>query len=112
MEHLESLFVIFTQYISPSYPIPGTLEMIPLAWKCNSKQLLSKTLNSRMNIIETRAVLNIVKTDGKWAPEANSGFFFKVMFSSKRKVHDNILSKYKTILRNKSENDSVQVCFS
>ena len=47
----------------------GTLEMIPLAWKFNSKKLLCKTLNSRMNIIETRAVLNIVKTDGKWAPE-------------------------------------------
>ena len=40
-----------------------------MAWKFNSKQLLSKTLNSRMNIIETRAVLNIVKTDRKWAPE-------------------------------------------
>ena len=38
--------------------------------KLNSKQLLSKTLNSRMNIIETRAVLNIVKTDGKFALEA------------------------------------------
>ena len=49
--------------------VHGTLEMIPSAWKFNSKQLLSKTLNSRMNIIETRAVLNIVKTDGKWAPE-------------------------------------------
>ena len=48
----------------------GTLELIPLAWKFNSKQLLSKTLNSRMNIIETRAVLNIVKTDRKCAPEA------------------------------------------
>ena len=47
----------------------GTLEMIPLAWKFNSKQLLSKTLNSRMNIIETRAVWNIVQKDGKWAPE-------------------------------------------
>ena len=44
--------------------VHGNLEMIPLAWKFNSKQLLSKTLNSRMNIIETRAVLNIVKTDG------------------------------------------------
>ena len=42
----------------------GTLEMIPLAWKLNSKQLLCKTLNSRMNIIETRAVFNIIKTDG------------------------------------------------
>ena len=50
--------------------VHGTLEMIPLAWKFNSKQLLSKTLNSRMNIIETRAVLNSVKTDGKWAPES------------------------------------------
>ena len=26
-------------------------------WKLNSKQLVSKTFNSRMNIIETRAVL-------------------------------------------------------
>ena len=42
----------------------GTLEMICLAWKFNSKQLLSKTLNSRMNIIETTAVLNVVKTVG------------------------------------------------
>ena len=49
--------------------VHGTLETIPLAWKFNSKQLLCKTLNSSMNIIETRAVLNIVKTDGKWAPE-------------------------------------------
>ena len=45
--------------------VHGTLERILLAWKFNSKQLLCKTLNSRMNIIETRAVLNIVKTDGK-----------------------------------------------
>ena len=49
--------------------VHGTLAMPPVAWKFNSKQLLCKTLNSRMNIIETRAVLNIVKTDGKWAPE-------------------------------------------
>ena len=41
--------------------VHGTLEMISLAWKFNSKQLLSKTLNSRMNIIETRAVSNIIK---------------------------------------------------
>ena len=58
--------------------VHGTLEMIPLAWKFNSKQLSFRTLNSRMNIIETRAILNIVKTDGKYivkkdrkyAPEA------------------------------------------
>ena len=58
--------------------VHGTLEMIPLTWKFNSKQLLCKTLNSRMNIIETRAVSNIVKMNGKYivkkdrkyAPEA------------------------------------------
>ena len=50
--------------------VHGTLQMILLAWKFNSKQHLSKTLNSRMNIIETRAVLNIVQKDRKLAPEA------------------------------------------
>ena len=50
--------------------VHGTLEMIPLAWKFNSKQLLCKTLNSRINIIETRAVL---KTENIQV-EANSGF--------------------------------------
>ena len=44
--------------------VHGTLEMTWLAWKFNSKQLLSKTLNSRMYIIETRAVLNMVKKVG------------------------------------------------
>ena len=48
--------------------VHGTLEMIPLTWKFNSKQLLSKTLNSRMNIIETRAVLILSKKTekGSW----------------------------------------------
>ena len=41
--------------------VHGTLEMIPMAWKFNSKKLLLKTLNSRMNIIETRALLNMDK---------------------------------------------------
>ena len=50
--------------------VHGTLEMIPLAWKFNSKKLLSKTLNSRMNIIETRAVL---KTENIQV-EVNLGF--------------------------------------
>ena len=40
-----------------------------MAWKLNSKQLLSKTLNSRMNIIETRAVLNIVNKAKQEDPE-------------------------------------------
>ena len=50
--------------------VHGTLEMLPLTWKFNSKQLLSKTLNSRMNIIETRAVF---KTEN-FQVETNSGF--------------------------------------
>ena len=50
--------------------VHGTLQMILLAWKLHSKQLLCKTLNSSINIIETRAVLNIVKKDVKYALEA------------------------------------------
>ena len=50
--------------------VHGTLEVVPLALKFNSKQLLCKTLNSRMNIIETKTVLNLVKKVGKCAPEA------------------------------------------
>ena len=46
--------------------VHGTLGMALMAWKFNSKQLLSKTLNSSMNIIETRAVSNIVKKDGNY----------------------------------------------
>ena len=49
--------------------VHGTLETTSMAWKFNSKQLLCKTLNSRINIIETRAVLNIVKTDGKYVDD-------------------------------------------
>ena len=60
--------------------VHGTLIMIQLAWKFNSKQLLCKTLNSRMNIIETRAVLNIIQKDGKWNGNSrnsvdDSGYF-------------------------------------
>ena len=46
--------------------VHGTLEIISLAWKFNYKELLCKTLTSRMNIIETIAVSNIVKKDGKY----------------------------------------------
>ena len=49
--------------------VHGTLGMAVMAWKFNSKQLLSKTLNCRMNIIETRAVSIIIKKDGKYVPE-------------------------------------------
>ena len=63
-EHLKSLSIQYWKsevHKRKKTAVHGTLEMIPLAWKFNSKQLLSKTLNSRMNIIETRAVLNIIK---------------------------------------------------
>ena len=73
--------------------VHGTLNVIPLAWKLNSKQLLCKTLNSRMSIIETRAVLNIVKTVRKCTPEAKrEGLELKCL--SKRKVDDHFSSKY------------------
>ena len=36
--------------------VHGTLRMSQDDWKFNSKQILSKTFNSRMNIIETRAI--------------------------------------------------------
>ena len=50
--------------------VHGTLGLALMAWKFNSKQLLCKTLNSRINIIETRAVSNIVKKRGKFDPGA------------------------------------------
>ena len=37
----------------------GTLLISKDDWKFNSKQLLSKTFNSMMNIIETRPVLEL-----------------------------------------------------
>ena len=37
--------------------VHGTLLISQDDWKLNSKQLLSKTFNSRMNIIETRDIL-------------------------------------------------------
>ena len=36
----------------------------------NFQQVLLKTLIPRMNTLKDTAVLNIIKTDGKWAPEA------------------------------------------
>ena len=54
--------------------VHGTLGLALMAWKFNSKQLLSKTLNSRINIIETRAVLKIVKKDKKYALDKISKF--------------------------------------
>ena len=51
--------------------VHGTL--VSLAWQFNSKKFLCKTLNSRINIIETRAVLNIVNKDGKYVLEDKMG---------------------------------------
>ena len=50
----------------------GTLGMISLSWKFNFKQLLCKTLNSRMNIIETRAVSKKTKM-GSWGQTGGLG---------------------------------------
>ena len=50
--------------------VHGTLEMTYLAVKFNFQQVLLKTLIPRMNALKDTAVLNIIKTDGKWAPEA------------------------------------------
>ena len=70
-------YQVFYKYLKPEMRkckktgVHGTLQIIPNAWifleiisnfYVNYKQLLCKKLNSRMNIIETRAVLN--KTDG------------------------------------------------
>ena len=49
----------------------GTLTVIALDWASNYRPFLYKTLNSRINIIETRADSNIVQTDGKCALEVN-----------------------------------------
>ena len=40
-----------------------------MAVEFNFQQVLLKTLIPRMNTLKDTAVLNIIKTDGKWAPE-------------------------------------------
>ena len=59
----------------------GTLQVITMAWKFNSKQLLYKTLNSRMNIIETRAVLNMGSGGQTGGPGINPKVFFALIFN-------------------------------
>merc|ERR1712106_484349 len=44
----------------------GTYEAVEF----NFRQISLKTLIPRMNTLKDTAVLNIIKTDGKWAPEA------------------------------------------
>ena len=39
--------------------VHGTLEMVPLAWKFNSKKLFVLTLNSRMSGLKAMDDLNI-----------------------------------------------------
>ena len=41
-----------------------------MAVEFNFQQVLLKTLIPRRNTLKDTAVLNIIKTDGKWAPEA------------------------------------------
>ena len=49
--------------------VHGTLEMTYKAVEFNFQQVLLKTLIPTMNTLKDTAVLNIVKTDGKGAPE-------------------------------------------
>ena len=66
--------------------------MIPLAWKFNSKQLLCKTLNSRINIVETRAVLK----KENFQVEVNLGFLKLMMnFSANTSIDDKCLNLFK-----------------
>ena len=50
--------------------VHGTLGMINMAVKFNFQQVLLKTLIPTKNTLKDMAVLNIIKTDVKWAPEA------------------------------------------
>ena len=50
--------------------VHGTLEMTYKAVKLNFQQVLLKTLIPPMNTSKDMAVLKIIKTDGKCAPEA------------------------------------------
>ena len=50
--------------------VHGTLEMTYMAVKFNFQQVSLKTLIPTMNTLKDMAVLNIIKTDGKCAPEA------------------------------------------
>ena len=61
----------------------GTLLMLLKALSSFFLELLCKTLNSRMNIKETRAVSNIIKKNGKCAPDPKNNP--KVLLSVKLK---------------------------
>ena len=50
--------------------VHGTLEMTYMAVQSIFQQVLLKTLIPTMNTLKDMAVLNIMKTDGKCAPEA------------------------------------------
>ena len=51
--------------------VHGTLLMSQDDWKLNSKQILPTTFNSRVNIIETRAVLKSSKQTENGLRRAN-----------------------------------------
>ena len=50
--------------------VHGTLTLTNMTVKFNFQQVLLKTLIPTMNTLKDLAVLNIIKTDGKCAPEA------------------------------------------
>ena len=53
--------------------VHGTLRMTYMAVEFNFQQVSIKRLIPRMNTLKDAAVLNIIKTDGKWAPDKCSG---------------------------------------
>ena len=61
--------------------LQGTLGVTYMAVEFNFQQILLKTLIPTINTLEDMAVLNIIKTVGKCAPEAKRKEFFAVIFN-------------------------------
>ena len=62
-------------------PCTGLWKWLYMAVKSNFQQVLLKTLIPRMDTLKDIAVLNIVKTDGKCAPEAKREELIRRCFS-------------------------------
>ena len=56
--------------------VHGTLTMTYMAVKLNSQLVLIKTLIPTMNTLKDMAVSNIIKTDGKCAPEVKRDYIY------------------------------------
>ena len=81
----------------------GTLVMIPSDWALKFLLLLYRTLNSRMNTIETRAVSNIIQKTRKicsggqtGGPRYNLNFLFYAKLNAKKLNSTMIIKKVST----------------